>query len=171
MKVSLVAAMSADRVIGRGNALPWKLPADLKRFKSLTMGRTIVMGRKTFESIGRALPGRRTIVVTRQPEWLADGATVARSMDEAFRVAEGDEEVFVVGGGEIYRQTIARADRLFVTVVEGRFEGDAWFPPIDPAAWSLESEEKQGPVGEAPGHVFRIYLRTSGSGSLTNEDR
>ena len=114
MRISLIVAMSENRVIGRGGGLPWRLSADLKRFKHLTMGHHLIMGRKTFESIGRVLPGRTSIVVTRQTDYRAAGVVVARSLSEALHIAAtaGDDEAFVIGGGEIYRQILPSADQL-----------------------------------------------------------
>jgi dihydrofolate reductase len=139
--IAIIAAVAENRVIGSGNQLPWRLPADLKRFKALTMGHTLVKGRKTFDSIGRALPGRTTIVVTRDQKWQHEGVTVVHSLDEALT---GDE-IFIAGGGEIYAQAMARAQRLYITHVRGSFDGDAHFPSIDPAVWrAIEREDHDG---------------------------
>lgn len=127
--VTIVAAVARNGVIGRDGGLPWHLPGDLRRFKRLTMGGTLVMGRKTYESIGRPLPGRTTVVVTRQPDWSVEGVVVARSVKEALEAA-GDGEVFVVGGAEIYRQTMEVADALEITEVDAEPEGDTHFPEI-----------------------------------------
>lgn len=139
MTLSIIAAMAQDRVIGRDNQLPWRLPADLKRFKQLTMGHTLLMGRKTYESIGRPLPGRTTVVVSRQAGYAPAGVTVAGSVDEALAVATG--EVFIAGGAEIYRQTLARADRLYLTLIDASFPGDTWFPEWNPADWHEVARE------------------------------
>ena len=130
MTVAVIAAMARNRVIGRQGRLPWRLPEDLRRFQALTMGHALVMGRMTFESIGRPLAGRRTIVVTRQDAWAAPDVDVAHSIDEAFARA-GEDVVLVAGGADIYRQTIARADRLYLTVIDREVEGDAVFPAFD----------------------------------------
>jgi dihydrofolate reductase len=140
MTLSIIAAMAQDRVIGRDNQLPWRLPADLKRFKQLTMGHTLLMGRKTYESIGRPLPGRTTVVVSRQAGYAPEGVIVAASVDEAIARAPG-EQVFVAGGAEIYRQTLARADRLYLTLIDAPFAGDTWFPAWDPADWQEVARE------------------------------
>lgn len=139
MSVSLIVAMSQNRVIGRGGALPWRLSADLQRFKKLTMGHHIVMGRKTFESIGRPLAGRKMIVVTRQEDYCADHACVAHSLPQAIEIAQaaGDEEVFITGGSEIYRQGLEVADRVYLTLVHAEVDGDAYFPEIDVDRWRL----------------------------------
>ncbi len=143
MKVSIIAAMAENGVIGRGGQLPWRLSADLKRFKRLTMGHTVIMGRKTWESIGRPLPGRRMIVVTRQAGYRAEGIEVVGSFDEALAMAQsaGAEEVFVIGGAEIYRLALPRADRLYMTLVLAEVEGDAKFPLIDWDMWARADSE------------------------------
>lgn len=135
--------MTENRLIGRGGQLPWRLSADLKRFKSLTMGHHLVMGRKTFESIGRPLPGRTSIVLTRQskPGPFAPEIAIAASLDDALAKARGDEEVFVVGGAEIYALALPRTERLYVTWVDADVEGDTFFPELDLSQWRLASEE------------------------------
>lgn len=145
MPVTIVAAVARNGVIGRDNDLPWRLPEDLRRFKQLTMGGVLVMGRRTYESIGRPLPGRRTIVVSRDPGLRIDGVEVAASLEEALARA-GDGEVYVVGGGEIYRQAMGLADALEITEVDAEPEGDTFFPEIDPADWRE--------VARAPGDGF-----------------
>ena len=151
MKLALVVAVAENGIIGRAGGLPWRLSTDLKRFKAITMGKPVIMGRKTWDSIGRALPGRLNIVVTRDPAYQAEGASVTASLAEAVELARrqaGDaEEICVIGGGELYREAMARADRLHVTHVEANVEGDARFPPIEPAAWQPVSEEVV-PAGE-----------------------
>ena len=162
MRMSLIAAMAANRVIGRDNRLPWHLPADLKRFKRLTMGHTLIMGRKTFESIGRPLPGRSTVVVTRQAGYAPPGVRVAHSVREALDLSEG-EEAFVAGGAEIFQETLPVADRLYLTLIEKEFEGDTFFPDFDPSEWRLVEEERHEPHEsdtEVPyGYTFQIYDR------------
>jgi len=159
MTISIIVAMSSNRVIGLNNALPWRLPADLKRFKQLTMGHSLIMGRKTFESIGRPLPGRTTIVVTNRSDYERDGVQVVHSIEEALSRTT-DDEVFIAGGAEIYRQTIDRTDKLYLTVIEKQFAGDAFFPVIDFARWQLESEEKHEPDEqfEFP-YSFGVYCK------------
>jgi dihydrofolate reductase len=166
IKVSLVVAVARNGVIGRDGALPWRLSSDLKRFKANTIGRPVIMGRKTFQSIGRALPGRENIVVTRDKSIHIDGVTVAADIAEALRLAkakaaaDGATEVCVIGGGEIYWQTITTADRLVVTYVEAEVEGDTRFPAIDPAVWREVSSECH-PAGERDSHATRhvVYER------------
>lgn len=140
MKKIIVAAMSEDRVIGLDDKLPWKIPQELKYFKESTMGGTLIMGRKTFDSIGKVLPGRTTIVVTRDKEWGHFGAIPAHSIDEAFSLAR-TEEVFIVGGGKIYEQTLPVVDELRLSVIAGSYKGDTWFPEID-SDWKLYNIEE-----------------------------
>lgn len=127
--LSLIVAMTDDGVIGRNNTLPWRLPEDLKRFKDLTMGHAIIMGRKTFDSIGKPLPGRTNIVVSRNPALKIDGAVVTASLGEAVRQADAD--AFVIGGAELFRQAWPLADRLYLTLIHEKIEGDVFFPEID----------------------------------------
>jgi len=142
MKLSLILAMAENRVIGRGNDLPWHLPDDLRRFKALTTGHAIVMGRKTFESIGRALPRRRSIVISRDPEYAAEGVEVAHSLDEAIELAAGDDEVFVIGGAAVFAAAVTAADRVYLTRVHAEIAGDVFCPPLDDGSWKLVSEER-----------------------------
>jgi dihydrofolate reductase len=155
--LALVAAVARNGIIGADGGLPWRLSSDLKRFKALTWGKPLVMGRKTFQSIGRALPGRETIVVTRETAFAASGVLVAHSLDAALELAAerahalGVDEIIIGGGGEVYAQTIARARRLLVTEVALDAEGEARFPPIDPLQWREFSREtgERGPRDEA----------------------
>ncbi len=141
MKLSIIVAIARNGVIGRGNALPWHLPADLKHFKAVTMGRPVIMGRKTWESIGCPLPGRRNIVVTRNPDFRAEGCETAATLDAALGKCADAEEIFVIGGAQLYAAALPRADRLYITRVGADVDGDAFFPPFDPAAWRLVSSE------------------------------
>ena len=160
MIVSLLVAMSRNGVIGRDNRLPWRLPADLRRFKRLTLGHAIIMGRKTHESIGKPLPGRRTLVLSRDPDYRDEGVTVASSLAEALALCEGEEEVFVVGGESVYREALPLADRLYLTWIDADFEGDVVFPTVDLYSWSLHIAEDHEPDDESPlGYSFRIYER------------
>lgn len=156
--ISMIAAMDEQRVIGHQNTMPWHLPAELQYFKTTTMGHTVVMGRKTFESIGRPLPGRRNVVLTRQRDWQAVGVDVIHAVEE-LAVQEG-EELFIIGGAELYRTMMPRADRLYVTRIQASFEGDAFFPEIDPAIWESVSE-KPGIVDEKNQypHTFFVFER------------
>ena len=141
MKLSIIVAISENNVIGRDGSLPWHLSADLQRFKRLTMGHPIIMGRRTYESIGRPLPGRTSIVVTRQEDYQASGVLVASSLDQAFTITQTDDEAFVIGGAEIYHQALPRANRLVVTRVHAIIDGDVFFPPLDASLWQLQNEE------------------------------
>lgn len=132
MSLSLIVAMTEDRVIGRENKLPWHLSEDLKRFKALTMGHPIIMGRKTYESIGKPLPGRHNIVISRNATRRYEGVTVVHSLDEALDTfAAVDTELFVIGGAKIYELALPIADRLYLTLIHSKFDGDAHFPPFD----------------------------------------
>ncbi|MCP4284437.1 MAG: dihydrofolate reductase [Gammaproteobacteria bacterium] len=140
-ELSIVVAMDDNRLIGKNNELPWHMPADLAFFKRTTMGKPIVMGRKTFESIGRPLPGRRNVVVTRDREYRAPGCEVANGIDDAMALCADSEEVMLIGGAELYRQTLHRATRLYVTLIHQSFDGNAWFPRLDSTLWRPESRE------------------------------
>jgi len=163
MKTSLIVAMANNRVIGVDGGLPWKLSADLKRFKQLTMGSSIIMGRKTYESIGRLLPGRTTIVVTRQEAYpVAAGALLANSVPAALERAGGGSEAFVIGGAEIYRAAFALVDRMYVTVVDAEVAGDTFFPAWDSSQWQLiEQSDHAADERNAFDYSFRIYDRPS----------
>ncbi len=153
MAVTIVAAVARNGVIGVDGALPWRLPGDLRRFKDLTMGHTLVMGRRTYESIGRPLPGRRTVVVTRNPDWSAEGVVVASSVEKALAVA-GDSQIFVVGGAEVYAQALEVADVLELTEVEADPDGDTHFPPVRWTEWREVARLPQD------GFSFVTYHRT-----------
>lgn len=158
--ISIIVVVAKNSVIGKkGSGLLWHLPADLRHFKELTMSHSIVMGRKTHESIGRALPGRKNIVITRQEDYSAPGCVVAGSLKEALAKAEGDE-VFIIGGGEIYEQALSLADKLYVTRIDENFDGDVFFPEIDEKVWEL-IERKEGTVDEKNKypHAFLTYRR------------
>jgi len=167
MDIAIYVAIAENGVIGREGGLPWRLSTDLKRFKADTMGKPIIMGRKTYEGIGRPLPGRLNIVVTRDKGWRAEGVEVAHSLDEAITLAKvrgrcmvGAEEACVVGGGEIYAQALPLADRLHVTHVLAQVDGDAHFPPIDPEIWRVVRSQ-DFPAGEKDSHATRytVYER------------
>jgi dihydrofolate reductase len=149
--VSIIAAVGRNGAIGARGGMPWRLPSDLKRFRALTMGKPLIMGRKTFDSIGRALPGRRVIVVTRDEGWTRPGVEVAPSLDAALERAAGAQEIMIGGGGEIYAQALARAGRLYLTEVDAAPEADVGFPPLDPAQWREIRREAgvRGPNDEA----------------------
>jgi dihydrofolate reductase len=158
--LALVAAVAANGVIGRENALPWRIPQDLKRFRRLTSGHRIVMGRKTYESIGRSLPERENVVVTRDPAFQAPGCRVAHSLDEALAGAPPDRTVFCIGGAQLYREALPRASILHLTEIERDFPGDAFFPPFDRGEWREESRETYTVDGPEPfQYHFAVYRR------------
>lgn len=141
MTISLVVAMAENRVIGRDNQLPWRLPADLRHFKQITLGKPVVMGRKTYESIGRPLPKRTNIVVTRDKNYQAPGCTVVNSICEAFTAAIAAEEIMIIGGANFYEQLLSHADRIYLTVIHQDFEGDTYFPPLVENDWKETGRE------------------------------
>ena len=164
--VSIIAAVAENGVIGDGGAMPWRLSTDLRRFKALTLGKPVVMGRRTFESIGKPLPGRANIVVSRRSDYRPEGATAAPSLDAALEAAKaaaresGLDEIFVIGGGEIYAAAMPYADRLHITHVAGRPAGDTRFPVIDPAVWTRVSEEHVPPGGkDTAATTYAVYRR------------
>jgi dihydrofolate reductase len=133
--INVIAAMARNRVIGVNNALPWRLPADLQHFKMLTMGHHIVMGRKTYESIGKPLPGRTTVIVSRDADYRVEGCICATSIDAAMAACNADTEIFFVGGAELYGQILPRAHRLYLTEIQAEFVGDAYFPAFEAKQW------------------------------------
>ena len=158
--VSLIVAMARNGVIGKDNRLPWHLPGDLKRFKRLTMGHHIIMGRKTYESIGKLLPGRTSVIVTRRQDYLVPGAITAHSLEDAIERCANDDEIFVIGGAEIYRAALPLADRLLITQIDRESAGDTSFPPVD---WSRWREVERQPYPEADAQSlpaqFIVYAR------------
>lgn len=158
MSLSLIVAKANDNVIGINNQLPWHLSADLKYFKSVTMGKPIIMGRKTFDSIGRALPGRRNIVITRDKEWRADDIEVFHSIDDALAAVSLEKEAMVIGGEQIYRETLGFAQKLYVTEVALDVAGHAFFPAIDDS-WEEVTREKHEAVGDQPSFAFVVYQK------------
>ncbi len=160
MTLSLIVAMDRNRVIGKDNDLPWHLPADLKFFKATTLGKPIIMGRKTFESIGRPLPGRRNIVVTRNADWSAGGVEVVSTLDAAKALVANEPEAMIIGGAQVYGQALDYVDRMHVTEVDMSVEGgDAHFPEIDPQIWSEVSREPHPAADGRPGFAFVCYER------------
>jgi dihydrofolate reductase len=158
--LSLICAMANNRVIGLNNQMPWHLPADLKHFKNTTMGKPIVMGRKTFESIGRPLPGRRNVVVTRNADYKPDGVDVVASLEQAFALLQDADEIMITGGGNIYQQTLELADRLYLTLIDLDTEGDAFFPAYQHLAWQEKSREAHQPDDKNPyAYVFVVLDR------------
>jgi dihydrofolate reductase len=158
--ISLLVAMDNNRTIGKNNDLPWYLPADLKYFKKVTMGHPIVMGRKTYESIGRPLPGRENIIITRDKSYDIESAQVVHSIQEAIDVTKDEDEVFVIGGAEIFKQYMPDSDRLYITQIEHDFDGDTFFPEINYAEWKIISKEKGIKDEKNPyDYYFMIYDR------------
>jgi dihydrofolate reductase len=141
-RLSLIVAMAKNRIIGAGGKIPWHLPRELQLFKRVTMGHHIIMGRKTFDSIGRLLPGRTTVIVTRQKDYAVSGAKIAHNLDEAVALCAGDDEIFVIGGGELYRAALPLADRVYLTVVDAEPAGDTRMPELEAAQWRLISTEQ-----------------------------
>jgi dihydrofolate reductase len=166
-RVTLIVAVARNGVIGRDNALAWRLRSDLRRFRALTMGKPVVMGRKTWDSIGRPLPGRRVIVLTRDPAWEAPGTERAGGWDEALRLAGEAEEVMVSGGAEIYALALPHADRIHLTEVDAAPEGDARFPAL-PAAFREVGSEAH-PAGPEDEHGFRFVTLERHQGHDTSE--
>lgn len=159
MPISLIAAVARNGTIGREGRLPWRLAADLERFRRLTLGRVVLMGRRTWQSLGRPLPGRRNVVLTRDPSFAAPGGEIVRSIDAARELA-ADAELFVIGGAAVYAAMLPYADRLFITHVDAEVAGDAVFPPIDPRQWRLAEETIGAVDGANPlPHRFAIYER------------
>lgn len=153
-RLSLIVAMDRGHLIGRDGDLPWRLPNDLKHFKRLTLGKTVLMGRKTWDSLGRPLPERQNWVLTRDVTFAPEGARVFHDLDAAL-AAHGAGELMVIGGAELYRQTLPRASRLYITEVDARLDGDTHFPPFDRAAWRELSSEAQ-PADERHAYPYRF---------------
>lgn len=152
--------MARNRVIGAAGRIPWHLPNELRLFKRLTMGHPMIMGRKTYESIARLLPGRTTVIVTRQPGYTVPGAIVAHSLDEAIAACGADDEIFVIGGGELYREALPRADRIYLTTVEAEPAGDTFMPEFDLGEWRETSRETfPADKQHAYGYRFAVYDR------------
>jgi len=140
-KLSIIVAVAENGVIGLNNTLPWHLPEDLKRFKALTMGHHIIMGRKTYESLGRLLPGRITVIVTRNPHYKVEGALIAKSLEVAIALCQNDDEAFLIGGAELYQHGLECANKLYVTEIALQVEGDAFFPRVETDQWQETSRE------------------------------
>lgn len=164
--IAIIVAAARNHVIGRGNQLPWRLSGELQYFKATTLGKPVVMGRKTFESIGKPLPGRSNIVITRHAGWTAPGVLTAHGLDEALRMADdiarrdGAGEIMVIGGADIYRQALPWAQTLYLTRVHADIDGDAYFPEFDAAQWRCETRgdvEAAGP--ESPAYSKLVYRR------------
>ena len=153
----MIVAMARNRVIGANGKIPWHLPNELQLFKSVTRGHHIIMGRKTYESIGRLLPGRTTVIVTRQKDYSISGAKIAHTLEQAITLCNGDSEIFVIGGGELYRAAMPMADRLYLTVVDAEPAGDTQMPEFNATEWRLQST-KQYSRDERHAHDYRFEV-------------
>ena len=156
-RVSLIVAMSKNRVIGANGKIPWHLPGELRLFKDLTMGHHIIMGRKTWESIGRLLPGRTTVIVTRQRGYSVPGAIVTHSLQDAIVASRGDDEVFVIGGAEIFREALPLADRVYLTTVDAEMAGDTFMPAFESAGWR-EASSRPFPADERNRYPYTLAV-------------
>lgn len=153
MLISLIVAMANQRVIGHQNQMPWHLPADLRHFKAVTLGKPVIMGRRTFESIGRPLPGRRNIVVSRNAEWFHDGVELVHSLASALDLVSHEDEVMIIGGGQLYKEALPLADRLYLTHIELSVEdADTWFPDYSAYQWNMIDSESHEPDEKNPYH-------------------
>lgn len=161
-EIAIIVAMAKNRTIGVNNTLPWRIPEDLKHFKALTMGHHMIMGRKTFESIGRPLPGRITVVVSRDRNLKIDGCIVAHSLAEALAACASDPEVFVVGGADIYAQALGLTDTLYITEIRQDVAGDAWFPEFDRETWQEVAREKRSQSEPQPLEYHFVTYRRNG---------
>lgn len=158
-RISIISALATNRTIGINNTLPWRLPEDLKYFKALTLGHHILMGRKTYESIGKPLPGRTTVIITRGNYPAPDGVKIAHSLQEAMDVCGTDKEIFFVGGAELYAQALPLADRLYLTEIQAEVAGDAWFPEFDRAQWQERSRDRRHDEASGLDYHFVVYAR------------
>ncbi len=165
LPLAMIAALAEQHVIGRDNIMPWHLPADLKHFKAMTLGKPIIMGRKTWDSLGRPLPGRLNLVVSRQPALQLEGAETFSSLDAALLRAEqwareqGVDELMLIGGAQLYAQALPRAQRLYLTRIEASPEGDAFFPAYDEAEWTRIDSQPHPAEGDAPAYRFETWQR------------
>ena len=158
MIISLIAAMDQNRLIGKGNCLPWRLPADMRHFRKLTLGKPVVMGRRTFESIGKPLAKRTNIVLTRDPHFSVGGCIVARSVDEALREADGCEEVMIIGGYSVYKQFLDCAERFYLTQIHECFEGDVYFPAFELSDWCEVKRTGHEPDSDNPHSYDFVFI-------------
>jgi dihydrofolate reductase len=158
-RISIISALAKNLTIGIHNTLPWRLSEDLKYFKALTLGHHILMGRKTYESIGKPLPGRTTVIITRGNCLAPEGVKIAHSLQEAIDVCGADPEIFFVGGAELYAQALPLADRLYLTEIQAEVEGDAWFPDYDRTHWREISRDKRDDDASGLEYHFVVYDR------------
>lgn len=166
--ISFIVAMDKNRVIGNENKLPWHLPADLKFFKHVTMGHSIIMGRKTYDSIGSPLPGRENVIISRKKDYKAEGCKIIHSISDIVKMeSETEKELFVIGGAEIFSETFQIADRLYLTLIDEEFSGDTFFPPFDKNEWELISKDKGIKDEKNPyDYYFCVYDR-----KISKEDK
>ncbi len=160
MIISLIAAIGKNRVIGNKNSLPWSLPADMKHFKELTTGKPVIMGRKTFESIKKPLPNRTNIIITHDPNYKAEGCIIAHSLDDALKAAENQKEVMIIGGSQIYKEFLPKADKLYLTLIDADFDGDAYFPEYEIEEWKETAYEEHERDKDNPyNYTFLVLTR------------
>jgi dihydrofolate reductase len=162
MIISIIAAMDQNRGIGIDNKMPWHLPADLKRFKRITMGHHLILGRKTYQSIGKKLPGRKMIVLSRNPDFLPEYAEKCASLEEALKLAQSadEKEIFIIGGGQVYQEALPLAQRLYLSFVQTKAEADTYFPQLELSNWSLICEQEVSADEDNPlGHTFKQLVR------------
>ncbi len=157
--LSIITAMDENRLVGDNNTLPWHLPADFAYFKRVTMNKPIIMGRKTFESIGRPLPGRRNIIISRDPDYHVDGCDTASSLESALEMVADQTEAMLIGGANLYAQTIRLADTLYITEIHAKFKGDAWFPAIDQELW-IETQREDHAADESNAYAYSFVTYT-----------
>jgi dihydrofolate reductase len=150
MLIAIIAAMDRNRLIGDGHRLPWRLPADMRRFRALTMGKPIIMGRRTHESIGKVLPGRKNIVLSRNPDYRAPGCLVVADLDAALGICDGAAQPMIIGGAQLYAEALPRARRLHLTLLHGSFSGDTWFPEYDHRHWQEYCREDHEADADSP---------------------
>nr|WP_235857443.1 dihydrofolate reductase [Paenibacillus albiflavus] len=158
MIISIIVAISINRVIGMDEVIPWKIRGEQKRFKDLTLGNSIIMGRKTYESIGKPLPNRKTIIITRNQELIIDNCKTVRSLEEAYRLLKDEEEVFIAGGGEVYKEALPHADKIYLTVIDQHIEGNIFFPEFNEDDFNITYQEKV--QAEIPYTYFTFERKT-----------
>ena len=157
MKISLIVAMDKNRVIGKDNDLPWKLPKEFEYVKKTTMGHTLIMGRKNFESIGRVLPGRKNVILTRDKDFSFEGCVTVHSIEEVFEECKNDEEIFIFGGEQIYQMFLPYVQKMYITKIDYAFEGDTFFPEVDYEKWNKVSKVK-GTTDEKNPYLYNFYV-------------
>lgn len=170
MRVSIIAAHARNHVIGINNSLPWNLPADLQHFKKITLGKPVIMGRKTYESIGRPLPGRLNIIITRDQDFSAENCVIVHNIDAALAAASGHEEVMIIGGASFYEQALPYASRMYLTIIDEDFNGDAYFPAYDANEWQLSAEQHCTPDDKNP-HHYRFIILDRIAGTTLNKSQ